>query len=124
MCENRSSGFPTGSDTNQAVLSQKMARGLKFCIIYEVEGLYCLCSENKGADQLCVFVFAYAKIRFSHDAARIGLIECPLKIKRKLYKSIHTNKDTPSDWELFYTNWGKMRVFAIRTGADKWPEIP
>ena len=31
--------------------SHKMARGLKFRI-YEVEGLYYLCSENKGADQL------------------------------------------------------------------------
>ena len=39
--------------------------------------MYYLCSENKGADQLhdakliCVFVFAYAKIRFSHVAAQI-----------------------------------------------------
>ena len=32
-CENsRSSGFPTRSDTNQAVQPQKMARGLKFRI--------------------------------------------------------------------------------------------
>ena len=38
-------------DTNQAVQPQKMARGLKFRI-YEKEGLYYLCSENKGADQL------------------------------------------------------------------------
>ena len=30
---------------------QKIARGLKFRL-WEVEGLYCLCSENKGADQL------------------------------------------------------------------------
>ena len=37
-----------------------------------------LCSENKGADQLrnyhtliCVFVFAYAKNMFSHDAAHL-----------------------------------------------------
>ena len=29
-----------------------MARGLKF-LVYEVEGLYYLRSENKGADQLC-----------------------------------------------------------------------
>ena len=30
------------------------------------------CSENKGADQLvCVFVFAFAKSRFSHDEAYI-----------------------------------------------------
>ena len=44
--------FPTRSDTNQAVQLQKMARGLKFRL-YKVEGLYYLCSENKGADQLC-----------------------------------------------------------------------
>ena len=30
--KNRSSGFPTRSDTNRAVQSQKMARGLKFRI--------------------------------------------------------------------------------------------
>ena len=56
---------------------QKMARGLKFRI-KEVEGMYYLCSEITGADQfrgtaklICVFVFAYAKSRFSHDAALI-----------------------------------------------------
>ena len=40
------------SNTNQAVLLQKMARGLKFWI-EEEEGLYYLnlCSENKGDDQ-------------------------------------------------------------------------
>ena len=51
-----------------------MAKGLKFWIYIE-EGLYCPCSEIKDADQLrgyrevCIFVFAYAKSRFSHDAA-------------------------------------------------------
>ena len=30
-----------------------------------------LSSENKGADQLRVFVFAYANCWFSHDAAHI-----------------------------------------------------
>ena len=65
----------TRSDSNQAVQPQKMARGLKFSIKKE-EGLYYLFSENKGADQLrgyliCAFVFAYAKSRFSHDAAYI-----------------------------------------------------
>ena len=39
------------SDTNRTEQLQKMARGLKFRI-YEAEGLYYLCSENKGADQL------------------------------------------------------------------------
>ena len=50
-------------------LVQKSAPGLK------VEGMHYLCGENKGADQLrariCVFVFAYAKSRFSHNAAQI-----------------------------------------------------
>ena len=60
----------TRSGTNRAVKSQKMVRGLKFQI-YEEEGLYYLCSENKGTDQLarshCALVFAYAKSRFSND---------------------------------------------------------
>ena len=47
-----SSGFQTRSDTNRAVQSQKMVSGLKFWI-EQVEGLYYLCSENNGADQLC-----------------------------------------------------------------------
>ena len=47
----RFSGFPTRSHTSQAAQPHKMARGLKFRI-WEVEGLYYLCSENKGADQL------------------------------------------------------------------------
>ena len=41
----------TRSDTNPVVQPQKMAGGLTFRI-KEVEGLYYLCSENKGADQL------------------------------------------------------------------------
>ena len=58
-----------------------MARGLTFRILEE-EGLYCLCSGNKGADQLhgyhaAVFVFTYAKIRFSHDVAQI-IVQCCL----------------------------------------------
>ena len=44
-------GVLTRSDKNRAVQLQKMARGLKFWI-KEEEGLYYLCSENKGADQL------------------------------------------------------------------------
>ena len=43
--------FPTWSDTNQAVQLQEMDGGLKFWN-KRVEGLYYLCSENKGADQL------------------------------------------------------------------------
>ena len=57
-----------------------MTRGLKFRI-QEVEGLYYLCSENKGADQLRGYreadlrlCFRYAKSRFSHDAAQYKIL--------------------------------------------------
>ena len=49
--ENRSLGFPTRSDTNWPVQSQKQARSLKFRI-KEEQRLYCPCSENKSTDQL------------------------------------------------------------------------
>ena len=49
--ENRTSGFPTRSDTNRAWQSLKIARDLKFRI-KEVEGLYYPWSENKDADQV------------------------------------------------------------------------
>ena len=59
-----------------------MARGLKFRI-KKVVGLNYLCSKNKGTDQardnaklICDFVFAYAKNRFSHDAAHIIRATC------------------------------------------------
>ena len=80
----RSSGFPTWSDTNQAVQLQKMARGLKFRI-KKVEGLYYLCSETKAMISfrvnpklICIFVLAYAKCWFSHDAAHF----CPFSMKK------------------------------------------
>ena len=63
---------PTRSDTNRAVQSQKMVRGLKFWI-KKVEELFYPCSENKGADQLrsiFAFIFAYADCWFSHAAAQ------------------------------------------------------
>ena len=47
-------GIPTSFDINLAVQTQKMNRGLKIRTS-KVEGLYCLCRENKGADQLCGF---------------------------------------------------------------------
>ena len=49
--------FPPGPslDTNRAVQAQKMARGWKFRI-HKVEELYYPCSENKGADQLSIYL--------------------------------------------------------------------
>ena len=55
--------FSTRSDTNRAVQSQKIARGLKFRIKKE-EGLYYLCSESKGADQLCCYREADLRLCF------------------------------------------------------------
>ena len=53
-----------------------MARGLKFRI-KKLEGLFYLCSENKGADQprsYRYFVFANAKGLFSHDAVHMSVL--------------------------------------------------
>ena len=51
LCVRKKIGFPTRSNTNQPVQSQKTARSLKLRL-KEEEGLYNPCSENKGADQL------------------------------------------------------------------------
>ena len=70
------------SDTNRAVRRQKIAkaaRGLKF-LIKEVEGLYYLCSKNKGAQLICAFVLAYAKSRFSMTRQLIYVFYGGLKI--------------------------------------------
>ena len=44
-------GFPTTSNTDQAVQPQEMARGLKIRN-YEIEELYYLYRENINADQI------------------------------------------------------------------------
>ena len=70
-------GFPTRSDTNRVVQSQKMARG--FIIrVKKVKGLYSLYSKIKvlitcevTVQLICAFVFAYAKDRYSHNVAQI-----------------------------------------------------
>ena len=61
--ENRSSGFPTRSDTSQSVQSQKKVRILKFWTEVEEESYY-LSSENKDADQLCSYCTADLRLCF------------------------------------------------------------
>ena len=61
--KNNNFGFPTSSDTNQPVQSQKQARSLRFWI-YEEEGLFYPCSENKDADQLCSYCTADLRLCF------------------------------------------------------------
>ena len=58
-------GFATRSDTNRAVRLQNMVGGLKFQI-EEVERLYDICSENKGADHLRAYRAADIPLLFSH----------------------------------------------------------
>ena len=53
-------GVSDRSDTNQAVQSQKMARGLKF----RIKGLYYPYSGNKGADQLRSYCAADLRLCF------------------------------------------------------------
>ena len=60
-----------------AVQQQKMPRGFKFRLKI-VEGLYYLLAKTKTliscavtAQLICVFVFTYAKIRFSHNEAHM-----------------------------------------------------
>ena len=61
--EKQSSGFPTRSDINQPVQSQKIDGSLKFWLYVEEE-LYYPCSENKGADQLRNYCQAYLRLCF------------------------------------------------------------
>ena len=80
--------FSTWSDENQAVQSRKTARDLKFRM-YEVEGLYYPCSENKDADQLrgyreadLCLCFRICNVGFSHDAAHLFIYERNNKIHK------------------------------------------
>ena len=70
-----SSGFSTKYDTNLSVKPQKMARDLKFRFRKYVFLAYtktkALISFAVTAQLICVFVFAYAKSRFSHDRAHM-----------------------------------------------------
>ena len=54
---------PTRSDTNLPVQSQEQARSLKIRI-YQEEGMYYLCSKNKGADQLRSYCEADLRLCF------------------------------------------------------------
>ena len=58
-------GFLTRFSTNEPAQLQKIAIVLKFRSKDE-EGLYYLCSENKGADQLRVYCAADLRLFFAH----------------------------------------------------------
>ena len=84
--------FPTWSDTNWAVQLQKMARGLKFRMrdhTINVAKTKALISFAVTAKLICIFVFAFAKRWFSHEAAQFcfSLKVFLDEIKRKLIAS-------------------------------------
>ena len=68
--------FPPWSDTNQALQLQEMARGLerRGIVLSNVAKTKALISFAVTAKLICVFVFAYAKRWFSHDAAHFQFI--------------------------------------------------
>ena len=93
-----SSGFPTWSDTNQAVELQKMAQGLAILdlgsrgivLSISVAKTKVLISFAVTAELICVFVFAYTKRRFSHDAAHMMLSSFSFqKVKKSATKLVH-----------------------------------
>ena len=60
---NRSSGFPSRSDTNRPVRTQKKVRIVKLRVEVE-DTLYYSCGENSLADTaklICAFIFALDK---------------------------------------------------------------
>ena len=65
--------FPTRSDTNRPVQSQKRARGLKFWNLVEEE-LYYSSSENEGADQLRSY--CKADLRLCFRRCRLLVFPC------------------------------------------------
>ena len=68
----------TRSDTNQAVQLLEIARDLKFVFrkkrycTSQLAKTKALISFEVTAKLICVFVYAYAKCWFSHDAAHIS----------------------------------------------------
>ena len=88
-----------------------MTRGLIFRV-YVVEGFYYLAKTKAlisfvvTAKLICVFVFAYAKIRFPHDAAHICSLaflsteadKCSLEDVQYLPKSDHQTQSSLSSF--------------------------
>ena len=66
--------FLNWSNTNRAVQAQKQARNLKFCFFDEEKGLYYLCSENNGADQLRSYW--EADLRLCFHICRLLVFSC------------------------------------------------
>ena len=76
MLENLYSWFPARSDTNKAVQPQRMAGETRNFVFRKKRDRTIFVAETKAmisctiiAQLICVFVFAYKKSRFSHEAA-------------------------------------------------------
>ena len=85
-------GFPTRSDTNRSVEARNFRLNFKkkrHCTI-RIAQTKALISFAVTAKLICAFVFAYAKIRFSHDAARWKLSLNAVKFELVLF-ILHPN---------------------------------
>ena len=74
--KNLSSGFPTRSGTKRAVHPQTMEGCLIFRI-YNVDGLYFLCSENTGVDHMCGYRAANLRLCF-RISKKTGFLVTPM----------------------------------------------
>ena len=73
----KQSGFRTRSVTDRPVQSQKQARGLKFWITIEDEGLYCLYSENKRTELCsvsCCGIVYVSPVNYSDSVSLIAVL--------------------------------------------------
>ena len=104
-----------------------MIRGLRFRV-YVVEGLYYLAKTKAlisfvvTAKLISVFVFAYAKIRFPHDAAHICSLavlsteadECSLEDVQYLPKSDHQTQSSFIHIEPAHVSQAKIGIVIVQ----------
>ena len=108
--KNQQFGFPTRSNTNQAVQPQKKARSVKLDIrrrgiVLSAWRKQRLFSCAVIAQLICVFVFAYANCWFSHAKAQFCLFELMLNVPVKSFGHVGT---LPSFYGTFIP---KMRIY-------------
>ena len=86
-----------------------------------MERLYYICSENNGADLLCgyhaicAFVHAYAKSRFSHDAAIYSDLKFHhFPVRFDVKEMLHSTDVCVSDFEKWLHKTHYYENFIIR----------
>ena len=118
MQENRSSGFPTRSDTNRPVQLQNMARSLKFRIRKKGNCTIPLAKTKAlTAQVICIFVFVWAKIWFSHDMAHIHVF-CLFFRRRRTRKSSRSPKFHGHDCQILLHYLNSIMHFLSKSDTE------